>query len=380
MRDTVEFGRAQPVGAVVRYRGDFWRMETPYRAVREPQAGAPLPMHTPGGESSLPGTSAGKLNFKKYMIALTDWQQQDPNLVQFAIAMQSWEQYGHLMHGFWRDSQGQDRMTESMTYKLSEALHYTMWEQVRCEYSEAKLRQGLTLNEVEYALFPNVREQIQAAREREAQNATWDTSLSFAENKQKINAVLKWCTRLSAGARWDMVRDSLRRGNIEVYNAIFMNLKQKLYNAEATDADFQALWEDIKQVEEVRQAGAASSPPAPKAAAYRAPYAGDKPYQQKKWARKAERTATVAALPAAEPAADKPSKRQQKREKWQRKHEQTKKRPGYVDGKDPEWSDLRRSCSTAAERQAKAKEFDDLNGCWKCGRRGHRAEGCRKGE
>jgi hypothetical protein len=40
-----------------------------------------------------------------------------------------------------------------MTYKLSEALDYTMWEQVRCEYSEAKLKQGLTLDDVEHALF-----------------------------------------------------------------------------------------------------------------------------------------------------------------------------------------------------------------------------------
>jgi hypothetical protein len=160
------------------------------------------------------------------------------------------------------------RMTEAMTYKLSEALDYTMWEQVRCEYSESKMKQGLTLDDVEHALFPNVREQIQASREKEAQKATWDISISFAENKQKINALLKWCTRLSAGTRWDIIRDSLQRGNREVFNAIYLSLRQKLYKADATEADFQALWEDIKQVEEVRQAAEASNPPSSKVGPY----------------------------------------------------------------------------------------------------------------
>jgi hypothetical protein len=225
---------------------------------------------------------------------------------------------------------------------------------------------------------PNVREQIQASREKEAQNATWDTSISFAENKQKINnVVLKWCTRLSAGTKWDMIRDSLQRGNKEVFDAIFLSLRRKLYNADATEADFQALWDDIKQVEEVRQAAAASNPPASKVGSYMPPYASDKAYQNKKWARKADRQATVAALPAAEPAADKVSKRQQRRDKWQKKQEVVRERPGFVPGKDPEWADLRRSCTTAAERQARAQEFEDLNGCWKCGMRGHRAEKCR---
>jgi hypothetical protein len=151
-----------------------------------------------------------------------------------------------------------------------------------------------------------------------------------------------------------------------------------LYKADATEADFQALWEDIKQVEEVRQQAAeASNSPASKVGPYRPPYSSDKAYQNKKWARKADKQATVAALPAAEPPADKVSKKQHRRDKRHQKQERVMERPGFVAGKDQEWSDLRRSCSTAAERQARAQEFEDLNGCWKCGMRGHRADKCK---
>ncbi len=314
--DTVEFRSPQPVGAVVKYKDSFWRMETPFRGVRELRAGTPgmtgSRHHTPAASKSAQdaGRKADKLTIKRYGCNLGNWQTDDPYLIQFDMVKKSWQKYGNLMQGFETDDDGTQRMTEAMTYAVaSVGLDDSMWNQVLTRYSDEVISAGLTLDQLEKAIFPNVREQIQAKREREAQSLKWDVNLSFAENKQKISALLKWCTRLSAGAKWDIIRDSLSRGNTAVYEAIFMSMRgHEVYNTEATQADFDTLWDDIQRVEAARMAQVtAEKPPAPSFVAPKSEASAERgAYQARKWARKYEKKqGTVAALPAvaAPPAA-----------------------------------------------------------------------------